>query len=183
MGFLKEQIPPGSILRMMPLFLTVPLAAAAFAPPQERSVGPVTEERSEVLQPVTRMVERAKDWHVLARFEFPESGNWGLVAWHDGPRREGLVDPGELVVLTQSTVADAMIAFTYHDEAGPCDPLPMGQVTDPGYLSTIRRSMQYRARVIGTAEDPRAVTFARDALATQVRKLDNPIVSLTSTID
>ena len=172
-----------SVLRMLPLVLVLPLAAAAFAPSHEPPAGPSEGQRSWVLHPLSRMVERSEDWQVLARFEYPESGNWTLVVWNDGAAGDGLINASEVVVITQSEVADAMVVYTLHEDVECSEPLPMFKVTGRDYLSSIRRSLQYRARVLGAAEDPLAVRLAHDALAVRVRELEKPAVSLTSAMD
>ena len=173
----------GTNQRLLCLCLVVPLVAAAFAPPEDRVAGLSVAARSCVLHPISRMIDRSDVWQVLARYEFPDSGDWALVACHREARGEGLVDPSGVIVFTQSAVTGAMITYTFDEDDKPGEPLPLWKVTDRTYLSTIRRSLQYQGRVMGCAEDPLAVQLASKTLAMQVRELDKPPVALTSTLD
>ena len=167
-------------IRFLLPFLTIPIAAAAFAPPSD----PVAElqefERTDVLHPICRMIERSEQWHVVARHERPSEQSWELVAWHDGPLHPGCIDPCELILLEQNSTADAMILTRLHEEAGPCEPLELPMVTAEDFAIGLRFDMRFCSSAIAAAEDVNAIWLIERMLAAMVRKLDEPGVSLTS---
>ena len=168
---------------MLPLLLLIPVTAAAFSPPGDALDRFGSPMRSEVLHPVSRMIEISPAWQIVARFEDPERGDWSLVIWHDGPRRSGEIDPCELVVLSQTAVADALVATALCRHAGPCDPISLAQASDPAFLREVRRDIRYCATVVAPAEGADSVTRASAVLAERVRELDKTGVLLTSTLD
>lgn len=169
--------------RILLPFLAVPITAGAFAPPPEFDLERARVERSIVLHPISRSIERSDQWHVVARYERPREREWALVAWHDGPIRPGQIDPSEIMVLEQNSISDALIATTFYEESGPCDPLETTCVADEGFLNALRHDIRYCSRAVGSAEDPRAVSVVRAMLNRRVRELDEPRVSLTSTFE
>ena len=170
-------------LRLIPLLFMIPVTAAAFAPPIDGVVDLETDDRSRTLHPISRMVDDTDEWQVVARFEDPVHRDWTLVVWHDGPLRPGLIDPCELVVFTQTSTADALVANSLCEHAGPCDPMSPDAIADPAFVRSTRRDIRYCARVVASAEHPNSVTLTMDLLAERVRELDKPRLLLTSTPD
>ncbi len=168
---------------MLPLLLLIPVTAAAFAPPADELDTFGSPMRSEVLHPISRMIEDSPEWQVVARFEDTLRGDWSLVIWHDGPQRTGEIDPCELLVLSQVTVADALVATSLCRHAGPCDPMSLAAACDPAFLREVRRDIRYCATVVAPAEDEDSVTRTSTMLVERVRELDKTGVLLTSTLD
>jgi hypothetical protein len=170
-------------IRLIPLIFLIPVTAAAFAPPIDDVEDLEVGDRSRTLHPISRMVDASKEWQIVARFEDPIHRNWTLVVWHDGPQRRGLIDPCELVVFTQTSTADALVANSLCEHAGPCDPMSPDAIADPAFARSTRRDIRYCARVVASAEDPNSVTLTMNLLAERVRELDKPRLLLTSTPD
>ncbi|MDG2030701.1 MAG: hypothetical protein P8J45_06835 [Phycisphaerales bacterium] len=171
------------MIRLLPLLLMIPVAAAAFAPPADEFSQPDMVRRSTTLHPISRMVEASSDWQIVARTEDPMRHDWALIVWHDGPRRPGMIDPCELVVFTQTVNADALVATSLCEHVGPCDPMMHESVADPSFIRFTRRDIRYCARVVSSAEDSDSVELTSSLLDERVRELDNPGLLLTSTLN
>ena len=170
-------------LRLIPILFMIPVTAAAFAPPVDDVADLEPGGRSRTLHPISRMVDASNAWQIVARFEDPVRRDWTLVVWHDGPQRPGLIDPCELVAFTQTTTADALVANSLCEHAGPCDPLSPDVIADPAFVRSTRRDIRYCARVVASAEDPNSVALTRGLLDERVRELDKPRLLLTSALD
>lgn len=171
------------MVRLLPLLMMIPVAAAAFSPPVDGAREFEAVGRSLTLHPISRMAAASPDWQIVVRTEDPMRRDWSLIVWHDGPQRPGLIDPCELVVFTQTSNADALVAMSLCEHAGPCDPMSPGVIADPSFIRTTRRDIRYCARVVSAAEDPDSIRLTTTLLDERVRELDKPGVLLTSTLD
>lgn len=166
---------------ILPLLLLIPITAAAFAPPP--STETVAARRSPVLHALTRLVEAAPGWHVAVRSETPGAGEWSLILWHDGPRHPGLVDSRELVVLSQTPVADAIVVTSFCPRHASGAPLGIASICDPGFPDEARRDIRFCSEVLGACEDADAERLVREVLSVRVRELELDGLMLTSPLD
>ena len=172
-----------NLFRLLLVSLSIPLAAATFAPRPAVQTLSASPKRSELLHSVSRMFEDAPGWTLVTRYENPTSETWTIIAWYDCPVRPTQFDPDELLILEKPANTNVLIATTRNEASGPCDPLRLEHLLDPLFLHELRREFSYRSVVLGRADLDGGIPIVTALIEDRVRELEEPPVALTSVID
>lgn len=129
---------------------------------------------------IERLAQRNPQWTVLGRNYHPKNPSWSLVLWCDGPRSPGEIDPDEILVLEHHSVSRSILATMRLRGAPPSAPMELGADTGQHFTRTLRGNLSFRSVVVGRTDQLEIIALVNQMLTEQVREVEQPEVSLTS---